>query len=730
MLLNKRLFWGIHFVLVLVILSSLLLFKSRWVFNIDIGNEGTFIAEAQTKTIRNLYGYEFEEVMEGRSFRWTSDWATVSVPFAQRISGPHLLQLTVCACRYDEQPTSFMVTVNETNLITLTATNQWENYIIQLPNNLSHPVYDISVDLRTVTWQSPENRTLGIAVDKISLYQADSAPVANLVSVILVLTALFVLILWRRSLILSSMLVGSWFFINLFYKPQLLPQFFLEIILIIGLFTLWSLKYPIWINVALTLMSLWLVLNSQILGGWLVDDAYISFRYAKNLINNHGLVFNTGEKVEGYTNFLWTMFIALTMKLGADPAIVTVATTLLLSFIIMFLTATIAMCIIPSSWSTMVISLVSVSSPFLLYTVRGSGMETALFTTFILVATLNTLKGNWTLAGLFSALTMLTRPDGVVLVCIIEVYILYNYVFLAKKCAPFTKYNILFTAIFIPYFIWRWSYYGYLLPNTFYVKVGGTQTQFLRGLEYMWNFGINHLILFSGLLGIIIAFFNTKKKRDQKEVLVISITLIYSLYIIAVGGDWMPGFRFAIVLIPFLAISTIWGLSIIANSFTRLKLPSIITALAIFCGLCFILPKDSIYDGKSLVWYENDIVNRYREIGRWINKNTPEHTTIAVSAAGVIPFYADRSTIDILGLNDVYIAHLPVKDLGSGKSGHEKFDPDYVMRRRPDLIPWVTAPYVTKHPDFDITYELKNYRGPEGRTVQLFVRRDTELVNK
>jgi arabinofuranosyltransferase len=52
---------------------------------------------------------------------------------------------------------------------------------------------------------------------------------------------------------------------------------------------------------------------------YVVDDAYISFRYARNLIEGHGLVFNPGEKVEGYTNFLWVLIIAMGMKLGADP---------------------------------------------------------------------------------------------------------------------------------------------------------------------------------------------------------------------------------------------------------------------------------------------------------------------------------------------------------------------------------------------------------------------------
>src|SRR2546425_12080772 len=49
------------------------------------------------------------------------------------------------------------------------------------------------------------------------------------------------------------------------------------------------------------------------------DDAFISFRYARNLIEGHGLVFNSGERVEGYTNFLWTVMLAPALALGIDP---------------------------------------------------------------------------------------------------------------------------------------------------------------------------------------------------------------------------------------------------------------------------------------------------------------------------------------------------------------------------------------------------------------------------
>src|SRR5262249_6892870 len=51
---------------------------------------------------------------------------------------------------------------------------------------------------------------------------------------------------------------------------------------------------------------------------WVTDDAYISFRYADHLVRGFGLVFNPGERVEGYSNFLWTLWCALGLRLGFD----------------------------------------------------------------------------------------------------------------------------------------------------------------------------------------------------------------------------------------------------------------------------------------------------------------------------------------------------------------------------------------------------------------------------
>ena len=74
-------------------------------------------------------------------------------------------------------------------------------------------------------------------------------------------------------------------------------------------------------------------------------------------------------------------------------------------------------------------------------------------------------------------------------------------------------------------------------------------------------------------------------------------------------------------------------------------------------------------------------------MGKWLHDNVPRDTTIAVDAAGQMPFYADLNTLDLYGLNDLVIAHSPVEGMGEGTPGHEKMNMDYVIFvAQPDYI--------------------------------------------
>ena len=65
-----------------------------------------------------------------------------------------------------------------------------------------------------------------------------------------------------------------------------------------------------WLGPSLCALALAVGLVLAVQRASIFDDAFISFRYARNLLDGHGLVWNPGERVEGYTNFLWTILLA------------------------------------------------------------------------------------------------------------------------------------------------------------------------------------------------------------------------------------------------------------------------------------------------------------------------------------------------------------------------------------------------------------------------------------
>src|SRR3954454_101417 len=96
-------------------------------------------------------------------------------------------------------------------------------------------------------------------------------------------------------------------------------------------------EMPAW-GLGLAACGLWLVVAGRILGDWQMDDAYISYRYAWNLVHGSGLVYHPGEVVEGYTNSLWPLLAAPAIAAGLQPAGLMLATNIALALGILGIT--------------------------------------------------------------------------------------------------------------------------------------------------------------------------------------------------------------------------------------------------------------------------------------------------------------------------------------------------------------------------------------------------------
>ena len=448
------------------------------------------------------------------------------------------------------------------------------------------------------------------------------------------------------------------------------------------------------------------------LGGAAVDDAFISFRYAENLVSGQGLVFNAGEKVEGYTNFLWTVILAAFMRLGLDPSAVSVVLGAALSVATLWVVYRFCAVILPSQPIIPIIAVLglAVDGSFALWAV--SGMETSLFA-FLVLSALAGHVWEWQkekpgfVSGALLALAAMTRPEGVLVFVVLMLHQLAGRVLVRRSfvsSADVAKAGT-FVGLYLPYFLWRYYYYGFLLPNTFYAKVTvqDVGAQYERGLRHVATFGRLHLGWLLAPLALVPAF--TRRISFWLSA-VLAVIAVYLGYIIYVGGDWSVG-RFFVPLLPLGYVLVATGLTetyaaagrlVRRATQSRTAIAALqASALAVLAAGCVILFDSTSLHGEHELFVTPFQAGRATEarvaFGRWLAGNVPQDTYIAVDAAGQIPFYSRLRTLDMFGVNDVHTAHIEVDEMGSGVPGHEKFDFDYIMWRQPDLI-IASAPFL------------------------------------
>ena len=421
--------------------------------------------------------------------------------------------------------------------------------------------------------------------------------------------------------------------------------------------------------------------------GWKVDDAYISYRYAENFANGEGLVFNLGEKVEGYTNFLWVIILSAAIKPGFDIVIFSMILSMLLSgatiVLIFYFTRLFIGKETLSVFHFLPGFLLIVYFPFLAWGIGG--LETHLFVFLLTLSFYLIVKGNNDLAAsICFGLCALTRPEGLVFFGITWLYILF---IRTKDKQKLIKFTIPFIIIYIPYFLWRFYYYGYLLPNTFYVKVGFGYHQLIRGLKYFFDFvrQSGSIPILAPLLWLISIRFVKDSRKFWGYSYLLIITFLYYLYLIYTGGDALPALRLSLPIIPVVYIFWSHMLKNMSDHIYEKKYRNILIISVVLGSL--LITSSVFYLNMMLPCLKGDGIWLYgRKIGEYFRENAKPEETIATNTAGSIPFYSKTRSIDMLGLCDEHIAHRDDIVIGPGVTGHEKYDGVYVLSRIPEYI--------------------------------------------
>ncbi|EMJ89995.1 hypothetical protein [Leptospira meyeri] len=271
---------------------------------------------------------------------------------------------------------------------------------------------------------------------------------------------------------------------------------------------------------------------------WICDDAYISFVYARNLYEGSGLVFNLGERVEGYTNFLWTLLLSLGYFLKLEPQFLSLFLGIffyLMTLLVFFYEENRI-----SFGKIYPVLLVHLALFFHLHIFATSGLETSLFTFLVCFGFLLWEKESDFLF-IFFLLSALVRPEGALFLSIAS----FDWLFRKRSWKP-----VLIGVLFFGFLCFRYFYYDDFLPNTFYAK-GNKGAYFSQGFYYLLYFLKSYPLYLLVLLLAGIQIYNSFLDRKEYRYLLSSLVL-YILYVLYVGGDFM-GIRFWIPILPYLS---------------------------------------------------------------------------------------------------------------------------------------------------------------------------------
>ncbi len=464
-----------------------------------------------------------------------------------------------------------------------------------------------------------------------------------------------------------------------------------------------------WLPIALILAALALSIAGFILfQNFYHDDAYISLRYVHNFLNGQGLVWNSSERVEGYSNFLWVILVGLLGYFGTDLIIA----TKILGITSLLITGAVAWkfcrrhCTTSMVTPALAVLLIFSALPMIVWSIGG--LEPVLFGLLMLLAIWSTLQTRDSaprpaiIAGLLFALLSMTRPDGPLYLAVVTLWLFWHS---RKSLLPLL---LTFAVCFGAFLLWRYSYYGDWLPNPAYVKGMVNLSNLWRGLAYLRDYAIAlpfllPLSLFSFL------WIRVRGDWQPRHSLFLILISAHLVYVTMVGGDHMPAFRFMVPIIPICATvvaETAESIYTMANG-SRRFLPQLALVILVTAQLIFppeIVARAKIEDGAAFLG---------RIVGEYISTNFPKGSLIALNTAGSTPYYApDYRFIDMLGLNDRTIAkrkNPPKVARWQDVPGHEKGDGKYILSRKPDyIIAGGAAGYAVTMGWFLSEYELAN----------------------
>ncbi len=423
------------------------------------------------------------------------------------------------------------------------------------------------------------------------------------------------------------------------------------------------------------------------------EDAYITFRYAENLANGFGLVFNEGgERVEGYSNPTWLLLITLAKLVGVNPVFASRCLGLLFGALILIeLHLLFRLCARKNTHYGSLAAIGVAVAPAYLYWMQ-SGLENALYV-YLIILTIRLVVDealgleDFQISWLPLLLLLLTRPESILFIVVIGFWKIAN---VAKEGTPKARFALIawLDLLLIPYLIflfWRHAAFGEWVPNTFFAKVNnGLRYSFITGFQYLISF-LNHSLWIPLVLPLVAYTMRGFKIPDtRKDVieLFLYFSIAYLIFALYTGGDIHPYDRFCVLFLVFSPVLTFLILPDDPRTQWEEYAPTFLVAAFILGNLLYSFPPQwdttpevtrppnsmtvsliglvdgNVSPGEILARFKDPPVDVLEYVGRDLRNDPGVDGLLAVEQCGKIPYFYGGPVLDLLGLNDSRIAHI------------------------------------------------------------------------
>lgn len=417
---------------------------------------------------------------------------------------------------------------------------------------------------------------------------------------------------------------------------------------------------------------------------FLLDDAYITLRYAENLALEGEFVYNLGQQVFGITTLLPPLLFSFLLKVSGPfmqpTTLVMVCNIVIECFCIVF-GAVFLSKLEFSKYVSLCISLAWVSNFFFLSASQG-GMETPFFCLCLLLVFLTVNKSPYQ-AGLFATLALFIRPEGALLLTIVFAL----NVFIFRKPGLY----VLLVIACMAYFSFLFLFYGAVIPQSVLIKSRLYAPPFAAAkvlLESMSSFLPMGKLSLWLRLGIVYSFCGYGiyrwPRKDYAFLVLLTFPLgMFLLYTLQNPPMW---FWYTVPFIFSLGAFFLYGF---VKALEMFKVPTgVVCVLALFL-VTLNFKAAFISDQNLLSLYTERVAGYYETVKRLQEKEglTPQDS-ILTHEVGAVGFYSKAIIDDAVGLVTPELASLGVVSKKGGKYlqyGYltEKLlvasDPDFIL---------------------------------------------------